>query len=97
MSGKVENNGGFAGLTIRNYTAEEKIWQGATSTVYRCSGGRYPVAMKILHPYRVQPVQIKQFIKEAKIQGSLNHENIVKVYGMGKKNGFFAIIMEYVK
>jgi serine/threonine protein kinase len=90
------------GETINGYVVDEKIWQGATSTVYRCSvaGGRgrwgQTVAIKVLHPYRNNPLQIKQFVKEARMQGGIVHDNIVRVYGMGKKDGYLAIFMEYV-
>ncbi|MCX8082967.1 MAG: serine/threonine protein kinase [bacterium] len=89
----------LTGDVFNGYSVEEKIWQGATSTVYRCSGnGRYGniVAIKVLHPYRNHPTQIKQFIREAKLQARLKHNNIVKVYGIGKKDHLVAIFMEYV-
>ncbi len=99
---KVARSVKLLGEDICGYTVDEKIWQGATSTVYRCSsaGGRgkwgQTVAVKILHPYRDNPLQIRQFKKEAKIQGRIVHDNIVRVYGMGRKSGFYAIFMEYV-
>ncbi|HOL21371.1 MAG TPA: serine/threonine-protein kinase [bacterium] len=89
----------LTGDVFNGYTVEEKIWQGATSTVYRCRGsGRYGniVAIKVLHPYRNHPSQIQQFIREAKIQASLRHKNIVEVYGVGRKDHLVAIFMEYV-
>jgi len=89
----------LTGEVFNGYTVEEKIWQGATSTVYRCSGsGRYGniVAIKVLHPYRNHLSQIKQFIREAKIQARLRHKNIVEVYGVGRKDHLVAIFMEYV-
>lgn len=89
----------LTGNIFNGYTIEEKIWQGATSTVYRCRGnGRYGniVAIKVLHPYRNMPHYIKQFIREAKLQARLNHRNIVRVYGVGKKENLVAIFMEYV-
>lgn len=102
MKAKQEHIVKLTGETICGYTVEDKIWQGATSTVYRCScaDGRcrwgQTVAVKILHPYRDNPVQIRQFIREARIQGKIIHDNIVRVYGMGRKDGFLAIFMEYV-
>ena len=92
----------LAGESIKGYVVEEKIWQGATSTVYRCSSengnGRYGkvLAIKVLHPYRNQPQHIKQFAREAKIQAMFNHENIVKVYGLAKKDAVLGIFMEFV-
>ncbi|MDD3726518.1 MAG: serine/threonine-protein kinase [Candidatus Ratteibacteria bacterium] len=99
MREKAEYTIKLAGDVFNGYTVEEKIWQGATSTVYRCSGsGRYGsvVAIKVLHPYRNLPHYVKLFIREAKIQSRLNHKNIVKVYGTGRKDHLVAIFMEYV-
>jgi eukaryotic-like serine/threonine-protein kinase len=92
----------LAGENIVGYTVEEKIWQGATSTVWRCScsigRGKWgqTVAIKVLHPHRNSPLQIKQFAKEAKIQSTIVHENIIRVYGLVRKGNLLVIFMEYV-
>jgi eukaryotic-like serine/threonine-protein kinase len=92
----------LTGENIGGYTVEEKVWQGATSTVWRCScpigRGKWgqTVAIKVLHPYRNSPLQIKQFVREAKLQSSLIHKNIVRVYGLVRKENLLAIFMEYV-
>lgn len=90
------------GEVIENYFVEEKIWQGATSTVYKGTNkngrGRYgnTVAIKVLHPYRKEPLQIKMFVREARLQRKLNHKNIVKTYSLGRTRNFFYIVMEYI-
>jgi len=90
------------GTEIEDYVIEKKIWQGATSTVYKAERIRRNspygefVAIKILHPYREHPLQKKQFIREAKIAMRLDHPNIVKVYKIGKKEALLYMIMEYV-
>jgi serine/threonine protein kinase len=90
------------GTTVSDYTVEERIWQGATSTVYKCTiangKAKYGniAALKVLHPYRREPIQIKRFVKEAQIQKKLNHKNIIQVYFYGKTGLSFFIFMEYV-
>lgn len=91
------------GEVICGYKIVEKIWQGATSTIYKGlkfdNSAKYGsvMAIKILHPYRNSNSHIDQFIREYKIQKSLDHPNIVKVYGFGKENSIFCIFMEYIE
>ncbi len=88
------------GNVIENYYIEERIWQGATSTIYKgiCKNGKFGevVAIKVLHPYREKKEQIKSFIKEFKLLKDLNHPNILKVYKLGKRRDFYYIFMEYI-
>lgn len=90
------------GYLIENYVLEEMIGAGGFSTVYKArSINPEPlystiIAVKVLHPRRLSRSQIKQFVKEAKIAKTLNHENIVKVYDVKKKEGNFFILMEYL-
>jgi len=88
------------GEEIENYKIEERIWQGGTSTIYKgiCEDGIFGkvVAIKVLHPYRREYYQVKTFKKEFKILRNLSHPNIIKVYKMGRKNGLYYIIMEYI-
>ncbi|MCM8804166.1 MAG: serine/threonine protein kinase [Candidatus Omnitrophica bacterium] len=88
------------GEQIEGYSIEERIWQGATSTIYKglCKSGIFGdiVAIKILHPYRKDIYQIKTFKREFKILKKMRHPNILKVYKIGKKNGLYYIIMEYI-
>lgn len=82
---------------IGKYSIEERIWQGATSTIYKgVSDDGEILAVKMLHPYRSEKHQIRMFKKEFKILKSLSHPNLLKVYKLGKIKGFFYILMEYV-
>jgi len=90
------------GYVIENYVLEEMVGAGGFSTVYKArSVNPEPlystiIAVKVLHPRRLSRIQIKQFVKEAKIAKTLNHENIVKVYDVKRKDGNFFILMEYL-
>jgi len=91
------------GEIICGYKIADKIWQGATSTIYKglkcASSARYGniVAIKVLHPYRNSNSYIEQFIKEYKIQKSLKHQNIVEVFGFGREGSIYCIFMEYIE
>jgi len=93
----------IVGEVVCGYKIADKIWQGATSTIYKGikinSSARYGniTAIKILHPYRNSNSHIEQFIKEFKIQKSLKHQNIVEVFGFGKGNNLYCIFMEYIE
>jgi serine/threonine-protein kinase len=88
------------GEEIENYKVEERIWQGGTSTIYRgiCENGIFGkvVAIKVLHPYRTESYQIKNFKKEFKILKKLSHPNVIKVYKIGKEGNLYYFIMEYI-
>lgn len=67
----------FAYVKIGN-----KIGKGATSNV---CGGRFknkPVAIKISTPPEWTPEEIFEFVREARISAYLEHENIVRFYGI---------------
>ena len=92
----------LVGKTFGRYRIDGRIWQGATSVVYKatCARGKSPfgesVAIKVLHPYRNASSQRKQFVLEAKILKRLNHPNIVQVHKAGKKGVLLYIMMEFV-
>ena len=97
-----EKTSRFNGKIVEGYRIEEKIWHGATSTVYRCTdasgNGRHGqvTALKVLHPYRREPHQLRMFVKEARLQQRLEHRNIVKVHSYGSIDDSLYILMEYV-
>ena len=60
----------IGGEVIGGYKIVNKIWQGATSTIYKglkfTRNAKYGdiVAIKILHPYRNSKLFIQQFIMQ---------------------------------
>ncbi|MFN4228018.1 MAG: serine/threonine-protein kinase [Candidatus Ratteibacteria bacterium] len=90
------------GYVIKNYILKEMVGSGGFSTVYRAESiDPFPlynsvIAVKVLHPRRLERNQIRQFIKEGKIAKSLEHPNIVKVFDVIKEDGNFFILMEYL-
>lgn len=89
-----------ADRTIGKYVAKDIIGRGGFSVVYRGfhEGLGLPVAIKMLrHHMATRPDFIRSFQNEAKIIGSLNHENIVKVFDIEERFKTVFIIMEYLK
>ena len=91
-----------SGFVVRGYELEEMVGAGGFSTVYKArSIDPVPpfesiVAVKVLHPRRLERGQIKRFKKEAKIAMSLEHENVIKVYDFVEYAGNFFIFMEFL-
>jgi len=89
-----------SGYVIRGYQLKEMIGAGGFSTVYRAeSVDPFPlynsiIAVKVLHPRRLERDMIRQFIKEGKIAKMLEHPNIVKVFDVFEEDGNFFIFME---
>jgi len=90
------------GYVIKGYILKEMVGSGGFSTVYKAETIEPKplyasiIAVKVLHPRRLEKSQIKQFIKEGKIAMNLEHPNIVKVFDVVQQDGNFFILMEFV-
>ena len=84
--------------TIGEYRLVEKVGEGAMGEVYQgvhTKIGRV-VAVKILSQGAHGPEFVQRFLNEARIQGGLQHNNIVTLYDFLEYNGQPCIIMEYI-
>ena len=95
------NEQGPEGLLFAGkYKVTKMIGKGGMANVYLAvdMGTGTNVAVKILKPeYSNNDEFIKRFDTEARAVSSLNHANIVKVYGVGHEHGYRYIIQEYVQ
>ncbi len=85
----------FAG----KYKINRLIGSGGMANVYLATdtGTGVKVAIKILKPeFSADDEFIRRFDMEAKAVSSLNHSNIVKVFGVGHEGSFRYIVQEYV-
>ena len=79
------------------------IGKGGFGTVYLVevednNHFRQRIAVKLLHDkYQEISQAVARHQDEARLLGLLNHDNIVKVYDLGKLNGQPAVFMEYVE
>ncbi len=81
---------------IGKYEILSLLGEGGLSYVYKAYDTvlqRY-VALKILKV--ADPILIKRFFKEAKIQSSLENENICKIYDFGEEENIYFIAMQYI-
>jgi serine/threonine protein kinase len=84
---------------IGNYKLSKLIGEGGMASVYEAYheilGTK--VAVKILNPTLSANIQIRErFRNEAKMMGSLNHQNILKVIDFHEEPSKLSIVMEYL-
>jgi len=85
---------------IQNYKILSIIGEGGMGTVYLAEDIMLDkqVAIKALNPLLSTDSQfLQRFRQEAKLQASLDHGNIVRIYSLLKEEDRFLIVMEYVK
>lgn len=90
MIGKILDN---------KYEILELVGQGGMAKVYKAVDNRLHrnVAVKVLKDEFMDNEQfLKKFLREARSDAKLTHQNIVNVYDVGTDNGIYYIVMEYV-
>jgi serine/threonine-protein kinase len=78
------------------YEFVEFIGRGGMGDVFKARDrrlGRF-VALKFLR--RDDPEQVKRFLREAKVQAKVDHENLCEVYEVGEVDGMSYIAMQYI-
>ena len=86
------------GDNVESYTLLETLGLGGNATVYKASSAEMGnIALKILHPGKTTPEDIKRFRREFLSLKSLKHPNIVQVYETGVHGHYPWISMELVQ
>jgi len=85
----------------KRYDERELLGEGGMGRIYLCRDERIgrDVAMKVLRrKYAKQPDTLARFVREARIQGQLEHPSIVPVYDlMRRSNGDVGFTMKRVR
>ncbi len=87
----------------RRYWFLEVLGRGGFGSVYRAElqgrgGFRKQVAIKMLHPDRASsPEVVRRLRDEARLLAHVSHPGIVKVDGLIRLRGQWAVVMEYVQ
>lgn len=87
-------------LIDQRWRIETRIGQGAMGSVFkgRDEQQNRVVALKILAPeHSRKPKVIARFEREAELMESLRHQNIVQIYGHGRRGALPFIVMEYLE
>jgi len=86
--------------TIHNYKILSLIGEGGMGSVYLAEDTMLDkkIAIKALNPaLSIDNQFIERFRQEAKLQASLDHPNIIRIYTLLKENDSFFIVMEYAE
>jgi serine/threonine protein kinase len=88
------------GSEIAGYRIESLLGRGGMSVVYLATQ-EFPkrkVALKLLAPELVdEPGFRERFIRESNAAASLDHPNVIPIYGAGEENAVLWIAMRYVE
>ncbi len=88
-----------AGGTLAGYRVLELAGRGGTGEVYRARDERLQrdVALKLLSPdYASDATFRARLMRESQLAASLDHPNVVPVYGAGESDGHVFIAMRFV-
>ncbi|MCK5594859.1 serine/threonine protein kinase [bacterium] len=80
------------------YIVQDIVKFGGMSQIYKAidPATKEVVAIKILHPGKMNHRTINGFVQEAKMLEKLNHPNIIQVIDFGKEEGTLYTVMEYI-
>jgi len=84
---------------LGTFTLEEAIGAGGMGAVFRAHDSTLDreVALKMLPPDQVDdPEVVQRFYQEGRSAARLDHENIARVYSLGRDGPFHYIVFEYV-
>lgn len=87
-------------MRLFGYEIESMIGSGGMATVYRARqvSLERPVAIKVISRDLAESLEFTQrFAREARVQASLSHPNIVQVFDLGSSGPLLYIVMELVR
>ena len=90
----------YPGAEFAGYQIQSLVARGGMGVVYRALDiqlGR-PVALKLLAPELAANEKFRQrFVRESRLAASVDHPNILPVYGAGEWSGHLYIAMRFVR
>ena len=84
-------------IAYNDLKVEKEIGHGGFGVVYACLWDNKPVAYKKLRNQSMSKKSCDLFVEEIKILVSLDHPNIVKLFGAVIEEGKMGFVMEYMK
>jgi len=88
------------GTELAGYRIESLIGRGGMSVVYLAEDVRLKrkVALKLLAPELGQSEKFQErFVRESQLAASIDHPNIIPIFGAGEADGLLYIAMRYVE
>src|SRR4051794_35359930 len=88
-----------AGETVGGFVLESEIARGGMGVVYRARDntlGR-AVALKLISPsFARDPAYRERFRRESRLMATIEHPNVVPVYGAGQDRGRLYVVMRLI-
>ena len=91
----VEQLAGLAGQPFGRFTLGPVLGVGTTSVVFRATGWRGPVALKVMLP--AVTVEVERFVRAMHTVLPHRHPNLVTQHEAGKANGLCWVAMELIE
>ena len=95
-------SGALVGKRLGKYELLALLAMGGSAEIYLAriggeAGFVKHVVVKCLHEHLAEdPVYIRMFLDEARIAACLDHSNIVQTLELGKSDGRYFLVMEYL-
>ncbi len=90
----------LVGQQLEHFRLDSLIGGGGMGVVFRATDLRLnrTVALKVLSQMHAQdPETVRRFQNEARSAARLDHENIARVYYVGRDRGLYFIVFEYIQ
>ena len=87
------------GTVLAGYRIDGVAGKGGMGVVYRAHDPMLdrPVAIKLVAPALAEDPEFRErFVAESKLAASLDHPNVVPIYGAGEERGVLFQVMRYV-
>jgi len=85
------------GATFAGHVIRAVAGRGGMGTVYRAEWQGRDVALKLIAPELSQDREFRiRFQREYRAEASINHPNVMRVYGAGAKDGLLYVTMRYI-
>jgi hypothetical protein len=87
------------GMDIGGCRVDELIGRGGMGVVYRATDLKLnrPVAIKLIATEHATDAAVRRrFEREAQLMASIDHPNVIPVYGAGEQDGNLYLVMRYV-
>ncbi len=85
------------GATFAGHTIRAVAGRGGMGVVYRAEWDGRDVALKVIAPELSQDREFRiRFQGEYRAEASINHPNVMRVYGAGAKDGLLYVTMRYI-
>jgi hypothetical protein len=88
------------GTTFAGYRVDSVLARGGMGVVYRATDLALdrPVALKVMAPELAGDKRFRaRFLKEPRLAASLDHANVVPIYGAGEQDGQLYLAMRFVE